>query len=137
MSTEANKEVVRRFIEAAINQGDVDASGTYVADDVVELVPFPGQGPGLEGLKDVLRGMRTAFPDMHWTVDEQIAEGDQVLTRFTWTGTHEGEFLGVPASRRPVRVWGMVIDRIESNKVKETRLLMDTLALMRQIQALA
>lgn len=136
MSTEANKEVVRRFIEAAINQGDVDASGTYVADDVVELVPFPGQGPGLEGLKDVLRGLRTAFPDMHWTVDEQIAEGDQVLTRFTWTGTHEGEFLGVPASRRPVRVWGMVIDRIESNKVKETRLLMDTLALMRQIQAL-
>lgn len=63
---------------------------------VWEQVPFPGQGPGLEGLKEVLRGMRAGFPDLHFSVEEQIAEGDKVLTRFEWTGTHRGEFLGVP-----------------------------------------
>src|SRR5437773_10109589 len=63
MSVEENKLVVREFIEETLNKGNVDAAGDYVADSVVELVPFPGQGPGLAGLKDVLRGMRIAFPD--------------------------------------------------------------------------
>ena len=65
MSVEENKLVVREFIEETLNKGNVDAAGDYVADSVVELVPFPGQGPSLAGLKDVLRGMRIAFPDMH------------------------------------------------------------------------
>jgi predicted ester cyclase len=85
MSLEDNKQIVRRFIEEAINKGNVDASGDYIAEDVIELVPFPGQGPGLSGLKDVLKGLRLAFPDMHWTIEEQIAEADKVLTRFVWT----------------------------------------------------
>ena len=99
----------------------------------MEQVPFPGQGPGLEGLKAVLRGMRAGFPDMHWSVEEQIAEGDKVLTRFDWTGTHRGEFLGVSATGRPVKVWGMVIDRFQDGKIKETRILMDALGLMIQL----
>jgi predicted ester cyclase len=49
-------------------------------------------------LKDVLRSLRLAFPDMHWTVEEQIADDDKVLSRFEWTGTHQGEILGVPAT---------------------------------------
>ena len=135
MKIEENKQIVRGFIEEAINKGNVDASGDYVAEDVVELVPFPGQGPGLSGLKDVLRGLRVAFPDMHWTIEEQIAEADDVLTRFTWTGTHKAEFFGVPATGKPVVVWGMVIDRIEHGKIKETRILMDALGLMNQMGA--
>ena len=81
MSVEENKLVVREFIDETLNKGNVDAAGDYVADGVVELVPLPGQGPGLAGLKDVLRGMRIAFPDLHWTIEEQIAEADKVLTR--------------------------------------------------------
>jgi steroid delta-isomerase-like uncharacterized protein len=81
-------------------------------------------------LKDVLRDMRAAFPDMHWTVKEQIAENDKVATRFEWTGTHRGEFLGVPATERPVKVWGIVIDRLEAGKIKDTRIIMDSLGLM-------
>ena len=104
-----------------------------MAEDVVEQVPFPGQGPGLAGLKDVLRQLLTAFPDMRWSVEEQIAEADKVLTRFTWTGTHHAPFFGVPATQRPVTVWGMVIDRLEHGKIKETRILMDALGLMRQL----
>ena len=130
---QSNSNVVRRFFEEVLNQGNVDAAGQFFWEDMVEQVPFPGQGPGLEGLKDVLRGLRAAFPDMHWTVQEQIAEGDKVLSRFEWTGTHRGTFLGVPATDRPVTVWGMVIDRLEGGRIKDTRIIMDTLGLMMQL----
>ena len=130
---QSNSDVVRGFIEQVLNQGNIEAAGQFFWEDMVEQVPFPGQGPGLAGLKDVLRGLRAAFPDMHWTIHEQIAQGDTVLTRFEWTGTHRGAFLGVPATDRPVRVWGMVIDRLEGGKIKETRILMDTLGLMMQL----
>lgn len=130
-----NSDIVRRFITRVLNDGHIDSAGEFFWDDMVEQVPFPGQGPGLNGLKDVLRGMRAAFPDMHWAIEEQIAEGDKVVTRFEWTGTHRGAFLGVPATGRPVRVWGMVIDRLEAGKIKDTRLIMDAMGLMMQLGA--
>src|SRR6476659_10797349 len=110
MAAEENKLLVRNFVETVINNRNLYVAGDYMAEDMVELVPFPGQGPGLAGLRDVLRGMFAAFPDMHWTIEEQIAEDARVLTRFMWTGTQEGEFFGVTASGRKVSVWGMVID---------------------------
>jgi steroid delta-isomerase-like uncharacterized protein len=128
-----NSAIVRRFIEETINQGQIDSVGQFVWEDVTEQVPFPGQGPGLEGLKDVLRGMRAAFPDLYFSVEEQIADGDKVLTRFEWTGTHQGEFLGVPATGRSVRVWGMVVDRLQAGRIKDTRIIMDALGLMMQL----
>jgi steroid delta-isomerase-like uncharacterized protein len=130
---ENNSAIVRRFIEETINQGQIDSAAQFAWEDVVEQVPFPGQGPGLEGLKDVLRGMRAGFPDLHFSVEEQIAEADKVVTRFEWTGTHQGEFLGVPATGRSVKVWGIVIDRLQSNRIKDTRIIMDTLGLMMQL----
>jgi steroid delta-isomerase-like uncharacterized protein len=126
-------DVVRQFIEDVINRGEIDAVQQFFWEDMVEQVPFPGQGPGIEGLKGVLRGLKAAFPDMHWTIEEQIAEGDKVLTRFEWTGTHGGPFLGVAATHRPVKVWGMVLDRFEGEKIKATRIIMDTLGLMVQL----
>jgi steroid delta-isomerase-like uncharacterized protein len=134
---EDNRSIVRRFIEETINHGQIDGATQFVWEDVVEQVPFPGQGPGVEGLKDVLRGMRNAFPDLNFSVEEQIAEGDKVLTRFEWTGTHQGDFLGVPATGRSVKVWGMVIDRLQSGRIKETRIIMDIFGLMMQLGALA
>jgi steroid delta-isomerase-like uncharacterized protein len=128
--------IVRRFIEETINQGQIDSAVQFAWEDVVEQVPFPGQGPGLEGLKDVLRGMRAGFPDLHFSVEEQIAEGDKVVTRFEWTGTHRGEFLGVAATGRSVKVWGVVIDRLQSGRIKDTRIIMDTLGLMMQLGVL-
>jgi steroid delta-isomerase-like uncharacterized protein len=130
---QSNSNVVRRFIDEVLNQGKIDAAGQFFWEDMVEQVPLPGQGPGLEGLRNVLRGLRAAFPDMRWTVQEQIAEGAKVLSRFEWTGTHRGTFLGVPATDRPVTVWGMVIDRFEAGKIKDTRIIMDTLGLMVQL----
>lgn len=134
--TQDNRSIVRRFIEESINQGKIDAAAQFVWEDVVEQVPFPGQGPGLAGLQDVLRGMRSAFPDLYFGVEEQIAEGDKVLTRFEWTGTHRNEFLGVPATGRPVKVWGMVVDRLQDGRIKETRIIMDIFGLMMQLGAI-
>lgn len=128
-----NRRIVCRFIEEVLNRGDIDATEKFFWEDMVEQAPFPGQGPGVQGLKDVLRGMRAGFPDMHWSVREQIAQDDKVLTRFEWTGTHQGGFLGVPATGRPVKVWGTVIDRFRDGKIKETRIIMDTLGLMMQL----
>jgi len=130
---QSNSSVVRQFIEEVLNQGKIDAAEKFFWEDMVEQVPLPGQGPGLDGLKNVLRGLRAAFPDMHWIIQEQISEGDRVLSRFEWTGTHRGTFLGVPATERPVTVWGMVIDRLEGGKIKGTRIIMDTLGLMMQL----
>jgi steroid delta-isomerase-like uncharacterized protein len=131
----SNSNIVCRFVEEVLNQGKIESAGEFFWEDMVEQVPLPGQAPGLSGLQDVLRGMRAAFPDMHWTVEEQIAEGDKVVTRFEWTGTHQATFLGVPATGRPVRVWGVVIDRLEGGKIKDTRIIMDALGLMMQLGA--
>jgi steroid delta-isomerase-like uncharacterized protein len=128
-----NSTIIRNFVEEVLNGGNIEAAGKYFHDDMIEQVPLPGQGPGLAGLKDVLRGFKAAFPDIHWKIEEQIEQGDKALTRFEWTGTHRGTFLGVPATGKPVKVWGMVIDRVESGKIKETRILMDTMTLMIQL----
>lgn len=130
---QSNSSIVAQFIEKVLNQGDIESAGEFFWDDMVEQVPLPGQGPGLAGLKDTLRGLRSAFPDMNWTIEEQIAEGDKVVSRFTWTGTQRGDFLGVPATNRAVSVWGVVIDRLEGGKIKDTRIIMDTLGLMMQL----
>ncbi|MBX3741802.1 MAG: ester cyclase [Akkermansiaceae bacterium] len=124
---------VRRFIERVLSGGDIEATDEYFWDDMLEEVPFPGQGPGVDGLKEVLKGMRGGFPDMNWIVEEQIEDGDKVVTRFTWTGTHQGTFLGIPATGRSVTVWGMVIDLFEGEKIKSTRIIMDILGLMAQL----
>ena len=131
-----NAQIVRRFTDEVITQGDMDLASQFVWEDVVEQVPFPGQGPGLEGLKDVLRGMRTAFPDLVFAIQEQVTEGEKVVSRFEWTGTHKAPFLGVPATGRPVRVWGIVIDRFQEGRIKDTRIIMDIFGLMMQLGVL-
>jgi steroid delta-isomerase-like uncharacterized protein len=133
LTTAENAAITRRFTEQVITKGDLDSAAQFVWEDVIEQVPLPGQGPGLEGLKGILRDMRTAFPDLEFSVNEQIAEGDKVASRFEWTGTHQAQFFGVPATGRRVRVWGMVIDRLEAGRIKETRIIMDTLGLMVQL----
>ncbi len=134
--SEQNKTRITEFLRRVLSSGEISAAGEYFHDDMVEEVPFPGQGPGLQGLKDTLTALRVAFPDMRWRVEEQIAEDSRVLTRFVWEGTHRGDFLGLPPTNRTVSVWGMVIDQFDGSKVKSTRLIMDTMGLMQQLGAL-
>jgi len=133
--SEDRKARIRTFIDRVLTAGEIDAIGEYVHTDVVEEVPLPRQGPGLEGLRETLIRLRRAFPDMHWRVEEQMAEDSRVLTHFRWSGTHLGEFFGIPATHRVVQVWGMVIDRFEGEKVTSTRILMDRFGLLQQLGA--
>ena len=131
-----NAAVVRSFVDEVITKGNIESAAEYVWEDVIEQVPLPGQGPGLDGLKDIIRAMRTGFPDIVFSIQEQVTENDKVVSRFEWTGTHRGDFLGIPATGRPVRVWGIVIDRLEDGRIKDTRILMDTLGMMGQLGVL-
>lgn len=133
MSPAENKQVIRAFIEDVINQGQFNRADALVRENFLELDPLPGQRQGREGLKEVIAGLRTAFPDMHWVVDEMIAEDDKVCTRFTWSGTHRDVFLGIPATGRHVTVKGVVIDLLSGGRMAESRILMDTLSLMQQL----
>lgn len=133
MNAEENKKFMSYFIEEVINNKNLNAADDIVAEDFLEHIPFPGQGPGREGLKSVLGSMFTGFPDMHWTVHEQIAEGEKVVTRFTWTGTHKGDFMGIPATNKTVEVWGVVIDVVRNNLFVESRIITDNMSLLQQL----
>jgi steroid delta-isomerase-like uncharacterized protein len=128
-----NKAVITSFVEEVINQGQLGRADDLVAVDFVELDPLPGQQQGREGLKQVIGALRTAFPDIHWVIEEMVEEGEKVFSRFTWHGTHLGEFFGVPATGKQIKVKGMVVDRVVAAKITESRILMDGLSIMRQL----
>jgi steroid delta-isomerase-like uncharacterized protein len=132
----ANRAVIQRFIEEVLNQQKLAVAKEIVAENFVELDPFPGQGPGRQGLKDVLAVFIAGFPDMHWTIEEQIAEGDKVMTRFTWTGSQQGAFMGIPATGKQVKVKGVVIDRVVDGWMVDSRILMDTMGMLQQLGVL-
>jgi steroid delta-isomerase-like uncharacterized protein len=130
-------EVMARFGVEVLNNKNLSAIDEIAAEDYVELDPLPGQAPGREGLKALLETVLfPAFPDQRWVTDEQIAEGDKVVSRFTMYGTHRGDFMGIPATGRTIAVKGVVIDRVVDGKWKDSRLLMDTLSLLQQLGAL-
>jgi steroid delta-isomerase-like uncharacterized protein len=136
MTTVENKKVIAMFVEDVINQGQLDRINDLVVDDFVELDPLPGQQQGREGLKEVIGQIRTAFPDVHWVLDEMVAEGDKVFSRFTWSGTHRGSFLGIRATGRRINVKGVVIDRLMGCKMADSRILIDNLSMLQQLGAL-
>ncbi len=132
----SSSAVIQRFIEEVLNQKKLAVPDEIVAENFVELDPFPGQGPGRQGLKDVLSAFMAGFPDMHWVIEEQIAEGDKVMTRFSWTGTHQGAFMGIPATGKPVKVKGVVIDRVVDSWMVDSRILMDSMGMLQQLGVL-
>jgi steroid delta-isomerase-like uncharacterized protein len=136
MTSEETKRFMQHFIEETINKKNLDALDSLVAEDFVEHIPFPGQGPGREGLRYAIATFLSGFPDMRWTVEEQIAEGEKVVTRFTMSGTHQGEFLGIAPTGKSVQVWGIVIDVVHEGKFAESRIIMDMMSLMQQLGVL-
>lgn len=133
-STEGLKRLAQRFTDEVINAADLDGALTeLVVEDFVEQNPLPGQGPGRAGLADVLSLMFVAFPDLHWTLHDTLAEGDRVMTLSTWTGTHRGDFMGVPATGRTVRVEAWTLDRYRDGRLTESRIIMDMAGLLTQL----
>lgn len=133
--SEANKAIARRFIEEAFNKGNLAVLDEIVAPDHKDLGPgsFPDLPPGPEGSKRLVSVYRNAFPDVHLTIEDQVAEGDKVVTRWTGRGTHKGELTGIPPTGKSTVTTGMGIDRIVNGKIVESWGIFDQLGLLTQL----
>ena len=134
MTTEDNKALVRRFY-AEIDAGNLDAMDELVAEDYVNHnpPPFPGMPPGREGLKAAFRIFWDATPGRH-EIDDQVAEGDKVVTRLTAIGRHDGDLPGpLPATGAELRQTAVSIHRIAGGRLAEHWSARDDLALMAQL----
>ena len=116
MSIEQNKAFVQRYVEEPWNKGNVDALDELCAPNF----HLEGFG-GVEAFKEAIRGFRKSFPDLHFTVEEIIAEGDKVAYRWTARGTHQGEYQGIAPTGKTVTSTGITIIRIVDGKVVEDR----------------
>ncbi len=133
MTIEGNKTLVRRTGEEVLNQKKLDAVYEIFQTDFIELDPAPGQEQGAEGMKQWLGKVLSAFPDMHWKIEEQVAEGDRVMTRWVWQGTHMGELFGISPTGRHVTVSAWTCDHIVDGKIVDSRIIMDMLGMMQQM----
>ena len=134
MTAEENKALVRRFY-AEIDAGNIDAMDELVAMDYIDHhpAPFPGLPDGREGLKQAFRIFSKATPGRH-EIEDQVAEGDKVVTRLTGLGRHEGELPGpLPATGADLRQTAVAIHRIADGKIAEHWSDRDDLGLMQQL----
>ena len=136
MSTEANKALVRRWVDEVLNVRDVsEQSRAYqlVAADFVGH--FPGQPPieGLEAYRQFGSLYFKAFPDLQITPEDLIAEGDKVTMRYGWRATHRGELMGIPATGKQVTTSGISILRVADGKIAEQWDNFDNLGMLQQI----
>lgn len=131
--SEQNKDLVRRFVER-FSQKDQDVFDELLAPAFVDLTPAPGAEPTREGWKqNVSMGEWLAFPDLHFQIEEQIAEGDRVVNRMTARGTHRGEFRGIPATGKEVNGANVTIFRVAGDKITERWTIFDSMGMMQQL----
>ena len=137
--SEENKRLVSRIYDEAISSGFYDVideliSPNYVSHGLPKSLTKSMNGP--QGFRQIIETIRSGFPDLYMLVEEQIAEGDQVSNQGYITGTHRGEFLGVPASGQQIKVNVISIWRFENSKVLENWVQIDFMSLMQQIGAI-
>jgi predicted ester cyclase len=133
MSTEANKTSVRRFYDEVFNQKNRAAIDEFIDPNQVDHAAPPGTPGGLAGAKQTIGMYLTAFPDLHFTVEDMIAEGDKLVARLTVRGTQQGAFMGIPPTGKHVTVTAIDISRMAGGKSVEHWIEMDTLGMMQQL----
>jgi steroid delta-isomerase-like uncharacterized protein len=134
MAADENKSLIREYFERGWNAGDAEVAASFFRDDYINHNPgLPGMPPGRAGISMLVNAFRGVFPDLHYTIEAQVAEGDRVATRWTMRGTQQGEFLGVPASGKQVEVAGIQIDRIADGQIVEHWRESDIMGLMQQL----
>jgi steroid delta-isomerase-like uncharacterized protein len=132
MSTETNKAIVRRIFNEIVNNNNADVADELCAPTYVNYgVPVPAKGP--EALKMAVGLFRAAFPDIHVTLEQVVAEGDRVATHGYFTGTHRGDFNGIPATGKSIKASYIDLWRLENGKAAENWVQMDMLGLMQQL----
>ena len=136
MSTQENKALCARPHEEIFNQGNLALADEIFSPDFTwheaHLPPLP-QGP--ESTKMFATMLRGAFPDLHLSLEDSVAEGDRVVNRWTFQGTHQGEFYGVAATGKTVTISGIDIWRVRGGKIVENQQVVDNLGLLRQLGA--
>ncbi len=133
MSAEDNKALVRRFVDEVQSGGNIDLIDEVCSPGFVNHSAPPGIRADREGLKILTAMFRGAFPDSHFTIEDMVAEGDKVVTRKTFHGTHEGEFMGMPPSGRVVSMGLIDIVRVSDGRVVEHWAMGDSLGMMQQL----
>jgi predicted ester cyclase len=131
--SEQNKALFRRFINEVMNGKKVRLVGDLLAPNFVDHNLMPGQTPGAKGMEELMTTFFAAFPDLHASLDLLIAEGDLVVGRMTTTGTHRGEFMGIPATGKRVKMTEIHIVRIANGKAVEHWGNSDDVGLMQQL----
>ncbi|HZF59115.1 MAG TPA: ester cyclase [Rubrobacter sp.] len=128
-----NKALVRRFVDEVQSGGNIDLIDEVCSPGFVNHSAPPGIPADREGIKILTAMFRGAFPDSHFTIEDMVAEGDKVVTRKTFHGTHEGEFMGMPPSGRAVSMGLIDIVRISDGRVVEHWSVGDSLGMMQQL----
>ena len=136
MNEELNKQIVRRFVDEYQTGASEGAFAELLDPDVVDHSRPPGIAPGAEGVRQQFDGFRAAFPDFRATILDQVAEGDKVVTRKVFHGTHEGDLWGIPATGREVEILVIDIVGIRDGRIAEHWGLFDQVGLMQQLGAL-
>jgi steroid delta-isomerase-like uncharacterized protein len=134
MSAEENKAIARRADEELFDRGNLDVADELFAPNFVFHDPASGEDwHGPESVKQYAAMLRAAFPDLRYTVEDQIAEGDKVATRYIASGTHQGDLMGIAPTGNRVEITGISITRIEDGKIEEIWENYDTLGMMQQL----
>ena len=135
MSAEENKALNHRFFEEFWDQKNLAVADELIDAHHVNHTPgsAPGLPPGPEGFKQFASVFMTAFPDLHLTIDDEIAEGDRVVTRWPSYGSHTGSLMGMPPTGKSIRITGITITRLTDGKATETWTNFDMLGLLQQI----
>jgi steroid delta-isomerase-like uncharacterized protein len=132
--SEQNKAVVRRFIDEAWNNGNLDVVDELISADHVDHDPARADAPsGPAAMRAFIETYRTAFPDTRIEFGELIAEGDLVAGPWRATGTHQGELMGIPATGKPISITGMGMDRVVDGKIVESWANWDGMGMMGQL----
>lgn len=134
--SEANKNISHRVNEQVWNEGKLNLIDDLVSSDFVNHSAPPGLPADRDGFKQLVAIYRVAFPDVHITIEDILAEGDRVMTRWSATGTHKGELLGIAPTEKKVTVTGMSENRISGGKVVEQWNEFDDLGMLQQIGAM-
>jgi steroid delta-isomerase-like uncharacterized protein len=141
MTIENDKATLVRHFEEVLNQGKLNVVDEIYTNDYTLDAPVSSDGQsrnrsltqGREQLKQRVTLFRTAFPDIHFTTDEIIGEGDSVVVRYTYRGTHQGVFAGLEPSGNTIKVMGILIAHLKNGRIQEAVSVFDSADLMRQI----
>ena len=132
MQTETNTTVASRWYEEVFNAGNLALIDELFAPDFIDHDPS-NPLPGLEGVRQLVSMYRGAFPDLRLTIEDEITEGDRVVTRFTGHGTHKGSLMGIPPTGKRVTITAIDILRFENGRIAEHWGNQDLLGMMRQL----